>query len=107
VPGVTGFGKQKTHLPGWLSFVMADHSPETVGKYPGSNRERQKANVSPPSSHGRQGQLGFANLAAALWAHRHLPTNPVIYLFANVISGEAVALLDLALEPITPPVDDI
>jgi hypothetical protein len=59
------------------------------------------------SSRGRHRQLGFARSVPALWTLGHLPTNPIIYLFADVISGEAVALLDLALKPITPSVDEI
>jgi hypothetical protein len=36
-----------------------------------------------------QCQLGFASAATARRARQHLPTNPVIYLFANVINGFA------------------
>ena len=52
-----------------------------------------------------QRYLGFvASAAAVCW---HLPTSPVIYLFANVIRCKAVALLDFDLKPIAVPIDDL
>jgi hypothetical protein len=42
---------------------------------------------------------GSCELGHGATARRDLPTNPVIYLFANVLNGKAVALLNLTLEP--------